>query len=76
MNYYTITVSRDGFHYFTTAGEIGGGIIDLDHAIDVYNDLHDAYPRSQGFNVVLTKWNSATGRTISDLNCKMAKVAS
>ncbi len=69
MKYYTITVSRKGFHHFTTASN---SIHEREMAIELYNDLFEHFTSHNGFLVELMEWETATGRTISDAHCRMA----
>ena len=57
---YEINISKNGKHHFATAER---SLTSLGTATKLYNELKEFYPESQGFSLLLTKWET-TGNEI------------
>ena len=58
--YYEITVSKNGYHFFATAER---SIITNQMLEIVYNTLKEKFPREEGYELSVTKWEK-TGEFI------------
>jgi hypothetical protein len=53
--HFEINVSLDGKHFFATHDR---SIQDIEKCKRVYSELADRFPKSEGFNITITKWES------------------
>lgn len=52
---YEINISKNGKHHFATAER---SLTSLGEATKLYNELKEFYPKSRGFKISLTKWET------------------
>jgi hypothetical protein len=60
--YYTVTVSHNGKHYFTTADNRLSSLVEMKKLV---KDFHKRFPTKDGFKITVIHW-TITGQEVTN----------